>query len=111
MANEISTKLVDLPAIISSPDLLGWRRISLGTINHPGMRPRKYLPAGLTLTDEKRAQITKRIGDLRSIAEADSSPPNTKARLALLAKMLMGYPMGNVSEAANEARAEAYLVA
>jgi hypothetical protein len=55
--------------------------------------------------------MAKRIADLRLVAEADNSLPNQKARLALLAKMLMGYPMANASEAANEARAEAYLIA
>src|SRR4051812_26412845 len=89
MANEISTKLVDLPAIISSPDLLAWRRISLGTINHPGMPARKYLAGGLTLTDEQRGRISKKIADLRNLADADNSAANQKARLGLIAKMLM----------------------
>lgn len=111
MANEVSTRRVDLLALISSPDLLQLRRISLGTINHPGMPVRKYLPAGLTLTAEERARIEGRLRELRAVSEADDSQPNQKARLGLLAAMLMAYPMSGGSEEAGKARANAYLAA
>lgn len=112
MANEISTRRVDLPALISSPELLAWRRISLGTIQHPGMPNRKYLAGGLKLTDEDRARITAMVGKLRGIADADDGQDNQKARIALLAKMLMAYPVAsNASEEAGKARVNAYLAA
>jgi hypothetical protein len=34
---------IDLQALISSPELLQLRRISLGTVKHPGQPTRKYL--------------------------------------------------------------------
>ena len=46
------------------------------------------------------------------VCEADDSQPNQKARLGLLATMLMAYPMaGGGSEETGKARAGAYLAA
>lgn len=111
MATEITTRRVDLQALTSSPELLALRRISLGTINHPGMPPRKYLSGGLTLMADERARIEAKVRDLRMVAEADDSQPNQKARLGLLANMLMAYPMAGGSEESGKARASAYLAA
>lgn len=111
MATDLTTKRVDLQALTSSPELLALRRISLGTINHPGMPPRKYLSGGLTLTADERLRIEGKVRELSSVCEADDSQPNQKARLGLLATMLMAYPMAGGSEEAGKARANAYLVA
>jgi len=111
MAREISTQRVDLQALISSPELLALRRISLGTINHPGLPPRKYLSGGLTLTGDERARIESRLAQLREISEADDSTDNRKSRLGLVANMLMAYPMAGGSEESGRARANAYLAA
>ena len=101
----------DLQALISSPELLQLRRISMGTVKHQGQPVRRYLSGGLTLTAEQRARITARATELRAIAEADDSPENRKSRLALVASMLMAYPMAGASEEAGKARAQAYLIA
>jgi len=103
---------IDLQTLISSPELLQLRRISLGTVRHPGQRVRKYLSGGLTLTADVRARIASHLSDLRAIGRSDTSEPNQKARLATIASMLMAYPVaGGGSEAAGKARAEAYLSA
>lgn len=101
----------DLLALISSPELRQLRRISLGTVKHPGQQTRKYLAGGLTLTAENRALISGKLAELRGVAEADDGPENRRSRLALIASMLMAYPMAGGSEEAGKARAQAYLAA
>lgn len=75
------------------------------------MRVRKYLSGGLILTAEERARIASRVAELRVVTEADDSQDSQKARLGLLANMLMAYPMAGGSEESGRARARAYLVA
>lgn len=111
MAREITTRSVDLQTLTSSPECLAWRRISLGTIQHPGMPIRKYLSGGLTLSTDERARISAKVAELQAISEADDSPENKKARLGLVASMLMAYPMAGGSEESGRARAGAYLAA
>lgn len=101
----------DLQALISSPELLQLRRISLGTVKHPGQPTRKYLSGGLTLTADVRARIGARLAEMRAVAEADDGQENRKSRLALIASMLMAYPMAGGSEETGKARAQAYLAA
>lgn len=110
MGTEISTRRVDLLALSSSPELLALRRISLGTVQHPGMPARKYLSGGLTLTADERLRIEAKVRDLRMVTESDDGQDNQKARLALVANMLMAYPTGG-SEESGRARATAYLAA
>lgn len=109
MGNEITLRRVDLQALTSSPDCVAWRRISLGTIQHPGLPLRRYLSGGLTLTAEQRAQIGAKIAELAAVSESDDGPDNRKARLGLIANMLMAYPMAGGSEESGRARAMAYL--
>lgn len=109
MAQEISTRRVDLQAMTSSPELLALRRISLGTVQHPGMPVRRYLSGGLTLTADDRARIEARARELRMVSEADDSQDNQKSRLGLIANMLMAYPTAGGSEESGKARATAYL--
>ena len=111
MATEITTRPVDLLALISSPELLALRRISLGTIQHPGLPNRRYLSGGITLTADQRLRIASHVTALRNHATADDSQENRKARLGLLASMLMAYPTGNATEETGKARASAYLSA
>lgn len=110
MGTEISTRRVDLLALSSSPESLALRRISLGTVQHPGMPARKYLSGGLTLTADERLRIEAKVRDLRMVTESDDGQDNQKARLALVANMLMAYPTGG-SEESGRARATAYLAA
>jgi hypothetical protein len=102
---------IDLQALISSPELLQLRRISLGTVKHPGQPTRKYLSGGLTLTADVRTRIGARLAEMRAVAEADDGQENRKSRLALIASMLMAYPMAGGSEETGKARAQAYLAA
>lgn len=111
MAREISTRNVDLQALTFSPECVAWRRISLGTINHPGMPPRKYLSGGLTLSTEERHRIATKLVELEDISISDASQENQKSRLGLVANMLMAYPMSGGSEESGRARASAYLTA
>jgi hypothetical protein len=102
---------VDLQALISSPELLALRRISMGTVQHPGMSARRYLSGGLTLTAQQRATIAGKVAMLRSIAESDDSTESQKSRLAIIANMLLVYPIPGASEESGRARAQAYLIA
>lgn len=72
---------------------------------------RKYLSGGLTLTDDQRAQINAKLSEIRGASESDDRPENQKARLALVANLLMAYPMAGGSEESGRARAQAYLAA
>lgn len=75
------------------------------------MSVRKYLSAGLTLTADERARITAKLAEVQAVSEADDSTENRKARLGLIANMLMAYPMAGGSEESGKARAMAYLAA
>lgn len=96
-------------AAISSPALQALRRISLGTIQWPGQAERKYLSGGLTLTDEQRRQATALRDEIQAGLDSSGIPEATKARLAILAKMLMAFPAANATFDAARARGEAYL--
>ena len=63
------------------------------------------------MTADQRLRIEAKVRDLRMVCEADDSQANQKARLGLLATMLMAYPMAGGSEESGKARANAYLVA
>lgn len=107
MAQEIAIKPVNLVALISSPDLRRLRRISMGTVQHPGQRPRRYLSAGSTLTSEDRARAIQ----IKSELENTVAAYDRQASFGLIAKMLLAYPIGNASEETGKARGEAYLEA
>lgn len=111
MANELTTRRVDLQALISSRDCVALRRISLGTLQQPGEKPIKYLSGGLTLTAERRAEIEHKIAELRAVAFAENTVENRKIWLSLIGAMLLAYPVSGGSAEAGKARAEAYLFA
>lgn len=95
--------------VISSPALRGLRRISMGTIQHPGQRPRRYLAGGMKLTSEQRADAERYLAVLQADVEAAKLPQANKARLAILARMLMAYPGSTGTADTARARAEVYL--
>jgi hypothetical protein len=68
MATEITLRRVDLQALTSSPECVAWRRISLGTVQHPGLPVRRYLAGGLKLTAEQRAPIAAKVAELAAIS-------------------------------------------
>jgi hypothetical protein len=55
--------------------------------------------------------IGAKLDQIRAVTLADDSTENRKARLGLIANMLMAYPMAGSSEEAGKARAMAYLAA
>jgi len=111
MGTEVSLRKIDLHTIVFSPELQAWRRISLGTIQHPGMPIRKYLAGALTLTADERAKMVAKVDELRAISEADDNQENRKSRLGVVGNMLMAYPTAGGSEESGRARAGAYLAA
>lgn len=72
---------------------------------------RTYLSGGLTLTDDERSCIRRKVAELRAASEADNGTENRKARLAIVGNLLLSYPIPNGTQEAGRARAEAYLVA
>lgn len=72
---------------------------------------RKYLAGGSTLTaDERRSAETLR-EQLVAGLESAALPEARGARLAIVAKLLLGYPIANANEATGQARGEVYLMA
>jgi hypothetical protein len=111
MANDLAVHHVDPLALISSPECRAWRRISLGTIKHEGLPTRTYLSGQLILTDDERIRIRRKIAELRAACEADDGTENRKARLGLVADLLLAFPIPNGTSEAGRARATAHLVA
>lgn len=111
MASDLTIRTADLQAVLSSTACVALRRISLGTVRHPGQPVRKYLAGGLKLTVEQRADISALAQRVRSMAIAEPTREQREATLGLVGKMLMAYPMGGSSAEAGAARGEAYLVA
>jgi hypothetical protein len=94
--------------VISSPELGRLLGISLGTVNHPGMKTRRYLSGGSTLTESERETAIRLLAQVTAVAIGAPGPETTEARLALIAKMLMVYPVANASAESGQARLEAY---
>jgi hypothetical protein len=76
-----------------------------GDGQHPGLPLRKYLSGGLTLTAEQRAPIAAKVASSRGVSNPTTRQDNRKARLGLVANMLMAYPMAGGSEESGRARA------
>lgn len=93
-------------ALISSPDLKRLRRISLGTVQWPGMAPRRYLSGGSTLTDSERSRARELLAELEQATKSTSAAD--AQRFGLIAKMLLAYPVPGASAQTGEARGEAY---
>lgn len=93
-------------AMISSPDLRRLRKISLGTVEWPGQRPRKYLSGGSTLTDSDRARAEELLRALRG--QITSTDAVDAERFAIITNLLLTYPIANATAATGKARGEAY---
>lgn len=109
MGTDITLWATDLQAVLFSMDCVALRRISLGTLQHPGQPLRKYLAGGLKLTDEQRAGISEKIADLEVFARVSQPREHRESTLGLIGKMLLAYPMAGSSAEAGKARGEAYL--
>lgn len=109
MAKELTAKRADPLAMISSPELLRLRRVSIGTVKWADQPTRKYLPAGLTLTAEDK-KLAEKFRD-QLLACTVASGHDRKPTLATVTKMLLAYPVSGASQEAGAARAEAYLIA
>ena len=83
----------------------------MGTVQHSGQAPIRYLAGGSKLTDEQRETAKALLAQL----QASLTPPDERAaakeRLAIVAKMLLAKPIAGASQEAGRARGEAYLVA
>jgi hypothetical protein len=69
---------------------------------------RYHLSGGRTLSDEERRTAGTLLAQLRLSAEPNLHPDARKGRHALIAKMLLTYPVANASAPVGEARGEAY---
>jgi hypothetical protein len=97
-------------AVLSSTGLRKWRRRSaLNTTTLPHGREVAYLPAGLTLTAEDRAEISVYRDQLSQFLASDGAE-NDRARFGLIAKMLLDSPIaaGQASAEVGKARGEVY---
>ena len=107
MAQDLQSVVpVNPQALISSPDLRKWRRISLGRVEWPGQPARRYLAGGMKLTDDERKQISAHVAELQR--QAIGRPSEEKGRFGLIAKLLLTYPIANASKESGAARGEAY---
>lgn len=109
MGTDITLRATDLQAVLSSMDCVALRRISLGTLQHPGQPLRKYLAGGLKLTVEHRAAIEAKVAVIEAMAAAPRTRETRESALGLIGKMLLAYPMAGGTAEAGKARGEAYL--
>lgn len=109
MGTELAKAAENPLALISSPDLRMLRRISLGTVEWPGIPPRKYLSGGSTLTDSERRRAEALLAELEAATLAHGDV--RKEQFGLISKMLLTYPVANASTESGKARGEAYLEA
>lgn len=100
------------PAITQSlPPDLAKLASSLGTVKWPGQPVRLHLPSGWKLSEAQRSEAKALLAELEAtISGTYLGPQNAaKARLTLLTKMLLGYPVaGDALEAAAAARLDLY---
>ncbi|YBW40264.1 hypothetical protein ACMYR2_2793 [Nitrobacter sp. TKz-YC01] len=100
------------PAITQSlPRHLAKLASSLGTVKWPGQPMRHHLPGGWELSEAQRSEAKVLLGELEAAINGTYLGPQNaaKARLTLLTKMLLSYPVpGDASEAAAAARLDLY---
>jgi hypothetical protein len=111
MAQDIAKLQVNPLTVISSPGLRRLRRISMGTVQHPGQAPIRYLAGGSKLTDEQRGAAKAMLAQLQAALLPPDEHAAAKERLALVTKMLMAKPIASASQEAGRARGEAYQAA
>src|SRR3990167_5643655 len=106
MATDLTLAQGNPVALIFSPDLKRLRRISLGTVEWPGLPIRRYLSGGSILTTNDRVRAEELLAALELQAMAADE---RQEQFAIIAKMLLTYPVANASSEAGKARGEAYL--
>jgi hypothetical protein len=72
---------------------------------------RTYLAGGLSLTPSLRAETEQMLASLQAATSAPDDADTRSQRLAIVAKMLLTYPVAGASSETGKARAEAYLEA
>lgn len=113
MANELTIR-ERLDTMRFLPLSLARQERSLGTVQWPGQPTRLNFPSGMELTSEDRQTATERMEELERLTTGEHLDPTecSKARLSLLTRLLMGFPVaGNTSDQAAQARASFYLEA
>jgi hypothetical protein len=95
------------PPMTSSPALRRLRRISLGTIQWPGQPEVRYLAGASRLRDDERAEAEALLTQLEQSLDPGGDE-GKRARLGLVAKMLLAYPIAGASSESGRARGEAY---
>lgn len=112
MANQVSTVTAiggtAVAKLISLPGWLTSLSASLATVNLAGQSAKKYLPAGLILTTEQRGAIETKCAHIQQALDATGQH---KEKLAMVAKLLLSYPMAGAGEMAGQSRAEAFTAA
>lgn len=110
MANDLiaaAAKRAELT--ISSPALRRLLALPLGTVQHPGQRPRKYLAGGLKLTSEQRADAMAAHANITAALDSATMPEAHDARLAIVTRMLLAYPVAGASAESGKARGGVYI--
>jgi hypothetical protein len=109
MANELRPAR---PAItLSLPLHLAKLANSLCKVDWPGQPTRYHLPGGWELSKSQRSEAKALLGELEAVINGTylGAQNASKARLTLLTKMLLSYPVpGDASEAAADARLDLY---
>lgn len=113
MANELQIR-EQLDMMLSLPLRLARLEKSLGTVKWPEQPTRLNFPSGMELSEADRKDLSDRLRELQRVTTGENLAPAacSKARLSLLTKLLLGYPVaGGGSEQAAEARLSFYLEA
>jgi hypothetical protein len=111
MATELEIK-AKVDTLRSLPPRLEKLNRCLGTVMWPGQGVRVHLPQGMELSEVEKAQSTALLAEITATVSGTNLDPVTcsKARLSLLTKMVMGFPMAaNATEQQGSARLDMYL--
>ncbi len=103
-------EIIEPRAMLSLPSTLEWLTRSLGTLQWPGEPMRYTLMGGVTISPEERKDLKARLTEIERVLDPSHPDRATswKARFLVLSKMLLAYSVGSGSEAAVQARTEAY---
>ena len=110
MAKELEIR-EQLDMMLSLPLPLARLEKSLGTVRWPGQPTRVNFPSGMGLSETERADLTVKLATIKNAMTGENLPPAqcSTARLSLLTRMLLGYPVaGGSSDKAAEARLDFY---
>jgi hypothetical protein len=110
MATELQIR-AQLDTMRSLPQRLEKLARSLGTVQWPGQPTRLNFPSGLEMTIAERTDLQDRMQALEQVISSGNLDQDqcSKARLSLVTKLLLAYPVaGGSSEAAATARIDMY---